>query len=438
MAWRRLGVTLGNQGRDTARRNMAYTRAWELRDRLSARERYHTEATYTAWVQHDTAAAIGAYQAVLEKFPDDYAALNNLALWFNAQGREAEGLAIYKRAINLGAAPYATFGNVIPLEYRLGSPDTALALIDKFAAAFPEHPQPRIQRANLLAALEQYDSAQAILEQLRERLRGNVRWEPAAINSLQNLHRTRGRLQEALRLGEESQRLFLQRTPSFAPGVDRQQILAAWRLGAEAEYAAAFAGDSEGARQLYERAIRMMPQERLPPNDRGWLGDAMMFARLGALDRAREMIRGWERDVNDSVRRDPPLNRLRVEAVIAVAEGRYDEGIGIFRRLRDRQPSCRQCELDDLGEAYDRSNRPDSAIAHFERLLAVRNLGPGPYWKPVVLRRLGQLYEANGDRERALEYYGRFVDLWKDADPLLQPKVAETRRWIAQLAGEPR
>lgn len=58
--------------------------------------------------------------------------------------------------------------------------------------------------------------------------------------------------------------------------------------------------------------------------------------------------------------------------------------------------------------------------------------------KPVVLRRLGQLYEARGDRDRALEYYGRFVDLWKDADPSLQPKVAETRRWIAQLAGEPR
>ncbi|HET9515823.1 MAG TPA: protein kinase, partial [Gemmatimonadales bacterium] len=399
MAWRRLGVTLGNQGRDTARRNLAYTRAWELRDRLSPRERYHTEATYTAWVRHDTAAAIGAYQAVLEKFPDDYAALNNLALWFNAQGREAEALAIYKRAINLGAAPYATFGNVIPLEYRLGSPDTALALIDKFATAFPDHPQPRIQRANLLAALEQYDSAQAILEQLRERLRGNVRWEPAAINSLGNLQRTRGRLQEAAKLSAESFRLFLQRSPSFAAGVDRQDLMEAARLGTEAEHAMAFAGDTERARELYDRAVRLLPQQRFPVNDRDWLGEAMFFARAGLVDRAREMIRAWERDVTDSVRRDPPLNRIRVDAVIATAEGRYDEAIGTYRRLRDRQPSCRPCELYDMGEAYDRSNRPDSAIAHFERLLAVRALGAGPFMKPVMLRRLGQLYEARGDRD---------------------------------------
>lgn len=80
-----------------------------------------------------------------------------------------------------------------------------------------------------------------------------------------------------------------------------------------------------------------------------------------------------------------------------------------------------------LGETYDRSGQPDSAIAHFERLLAIRQLGPGPYMKPVMLRRLGQLYEKQGNRDRALEYNGKFVDLWKDADPSVQPLVTETQ-----------
>jgi TolB-like protein len=69
MAWRRLGITLGNQARDTARRNLAFRRAFELRDRLSARERYLTEAAYSGWITRDTAATIAAYQAVLEKWP---------------------------------------------------------------------------------------------------------------------------------------------------------------------------------------------------------------------------------------------------------------------------------------------------------------------------------------------------------------------------------
>jgi tetratricopeptide (TPR) repeat protein len=130
------------------------------------------------------------------------------------------------------------------------------------------------------------------------------------------------------------------------------------------------------------------------------------------------------------------MGRQRVDAVIASQEGRYEEAIAIFRRLRDRQPACRGCELDAMGMVYDRAGQPDSAIAHFERLLAVRQLGPGPYLKPVMLRRLGQLYEKKGNRERALEYYGKFVDLWKDGDASVQPLVTQTRGWIAQLAGE--
>ena len=36
-------------------------------------------------------------------------------------------------------------------------------------------------------------------------------------------------------------------------------------------------------------------------------------------------------------------------------------------------------------------------------------------------------------RDVALEYYGRFADMWKKADPELQPRVADVRRRIAEL-----
>jgi hypothetical protein len=55
---------------------------------------------------------------------------------------------------------------------------------------------------------------------------------------------------------------------------------------------------------------------------------------------------------------------------------------------------------------------------------------------PPTLKRLGELYEQRGNREKALEYYGRFVDLWKDADAALQPIVQEVRQWMARLARE--
>jgi hypothetical protein len=89
--------------------------------------------------------------------------------------------------------------------------------------------------------------------------------------------------------------------------------------------------------------------------------------------------------------------------------------------------------------AYERANLPDSALAAYQRAAA-----RGTTWKPIAdawamapaLKRLGEIYEARGDKPRALEYYGRFVNLWKDADPLLQPSVREVRGRMAQLAGE--
>jgi hypothetical protein len=32
-----------------------------------------------------------------------------------------------------------------------------------------------------------------------------------------------------------------------------------------------------------------------------------------------------------------------------------------------------------------------------------------------------------------MEYYGRFVELWKNADPELQPRVTEARKAMAEL-----
>jgi hypothetical protein len=60
----------------------------------------------------------------------------------------------------------------------------------------------------------------------------------------------------------------------------------------------------------------------------------------------------------------------------------------------------------------------------------------GP-WLALSLKRLGELHEARGERKKAVEYYTRFVEQWRDADPELQPGVREVRQRLARLAAEP-
>jgi len=40
--------------------------------------------------------------------------------------------------------------------------------------------------------------------------------------------------------------------------------------------------------------------------------------------------------------------------------------------------------------------------------------------------------------DQAIDYYSRFAALWTHADPELQPRVADARRRITRLSGEPR
>jgi tetratricopeptide (TPR) repeat protein len=94
--------------------------------------------------------------------------------------------------------------------------------------------------------------------------------------------------------------------------------------------------------------------------------------------------------------------------------------------------------LFNLGRAFDRAEMPDSAIAVYERYLmtphSIRLLSLDHFALAGTHKRLGELYEAKGERQKAVSHYQQFVDLWKNADAEFQPRVTEVKRRLARLA----
>jgi hypothetical protein len=45
-------------------------------------------------------------------------------------------------------------------------------------------------------------------------------------------------------------------------------------------------------------------------------------------------------------------------------------------------------------------------------------------------------YAESGDRDKAIDYYNNFVELWEGADEELQDQVRDVRGRIARLVGE--
>ena len=135
-----------------------------------------------------------------------------------------------------------------------------------------------------------------------------------------------------------------------------------------------------------------------------------------------------------------PWHQTRGE--IALAEGHYPEAVAEFRQrntLADGSPgSCGACVDFDLARAFDKAGQADSAIAAFERYLAVptiqRFLNPDVTELAITEKRLGELYDAKGDLTRATSHYTSFVQLWHDAEPELQSAVASVKRRLAAIA----
>ena len=75
MAWRGLGIIYRNRASDRARMVEAYTRAYELRDRLSERERHLAAGMYYGQVLNAPGRAVLEYEAILQRDPDDKSAV---------------------------------------------------------------------------------------------------------------------------------------------------------------------------------------------------------------------------------------------------------------------------------------------------------------------------------------------------------------------------
>jgi tetratricopeptide (TPR) repeat protein len=134
-----------------------------------------------------------------------------------------------------------------------------------------------------------------------------------------------------------------------------------------------------------------------------------------------------------------PWQEPRWDAYVAGAEGRWKDAAVAQTRMVSLV-HCNPCGRHFLAQAWDRAGVPDSALKYYEQAATLPNTDDtgveDAVWQPSTLRRLGELYESTGDKTKALNYYGQFVALWKNADADLQPQVKQVKETMAKLAGE--
>jgi tetratricopeptide (TPR) repeat protein len=374
-AHRLLGVRYANRG-DRAEAVEHLTKAFQHRDRLDEGARYMVDGTYYQLVTGELEEAAVAYRNLLDLAP--------------------------------GFGP-AT-GNLSQIYFALGDYERSAEELRGFVERFPNNPFGYRNLADAFYSLGNHDEAREILA-----LNGGT-----IDCTLERRRLLRGRRSGGSRVGRWRQRVHIPESRRLAglPGSGPRQ---ARRSGATVA-----CGDGQGSAT---RALRLLRFQRHP------VGHPERPDQ-GRPDRALAAVAEYEAAIAPELRRpsEPALHGVR--GLILTAEGRPGEAYEELR-LSDRTHGLRRKPMLHLGRAYDLAGEADSAIALYSRYVETPDifaLWLDAEYLALVYWRLGNLYEQQGDSEQAVFCYGKLVDLWENADPVLQPRVEAAHRAIQALS----
>ena len=424
MAYRKLAVEYGNRGLPE-KSQAFYEKAYAHIDRLSDAERYLLLGSYYQNSRHqDAAKARAAFERLLEIQPTNTAGLNNLSnlLIFNHEHARAESLLV--RAIQVGPVATVHYNNLRRARVALGKIDSARAAVEACTKAFPKNVDCAVARADLQWSLGEFDSVRVTAAAMEPKMTSPEDRATFALASA-DFMRLQGRIDEAARLerdGAQNARL----AGAFAPEVDESLSLAF-----DDAY---LRGNSAGAIRRMDEALAKTPLRAIPMSEAPYESAALTYALVDRPDRARAILAEWDtrRSTAPTTRDTVLLHRMRGNIALAVKDYPTAES---ELRITEKQ-GCLVCDLPLLGRAFDLAGVPDSAIAVYERFTSTpwpERAALDARFLPAVHKRLGELYESKGNRDAALKHYRAFIALWKNADPVLQPKVRDAQLRVAEL-----
>jgi tetratricopeptide (TPR) repeat protein len=410
----------------------ALTRAYQLRDRLTERERRLTEASYYSLVRGREDSAVVSLERLLDVWPEDGWALNNMGVYRQRLGDHTGAMAFYRRATIVEPYNGLSWTNVVGATLAAGQYDSAVAYAAEFRKVLPGHADvPALDFALALARWD-FDSGEQLVRTLLKQAGADPALRRRWLHSLAGVYQITGRLSEANRSLTELETAWQQ-----AGNMDRAVEAFNRRVYLNGRYSSV---PGRAAQILADGERRLELTDTPAPGVQYWLL-TMAASRAGAVEQANRFLNLARQQLAAAPDRVGRMQLSWAQAELAVASGRDLEAAIDSVRVYSAAP-CLECSHANLAMLFDRANQRDSALVHYREYAETRQAG----WLfglyridlPHAYHRLGELYEWKGDRARAVEYYQKFVDLWQQADRELQPRVQNARRRIAELSGEPR
>ena len=426
MAYARLGINLYNLD-EPARAAESLQKAYDLRERLSEREKLYIAASHDAMATGNMEAARKTYELWEQLYPRDQFAVGNLGVVYTFLGEYDKALAAIQEAWKLNPGNALVFSNIVVTYLHLNRLDEAKATALKANAL---HLNSKFLHAHLyMVDFAQHDTAG--MEKEAAELIGKPGWEDLMFYYQSDTAAYNGHFSQA--------RELTRRAADSAQRADKKETAAAYE--AEAAVREALVGNLALAKRQANNALALSNGKEvvaLSAAALGLAGDSAQSARL-----AHDLN---SRFPQDTIVQSNLLPTIHLASLLRGGDAsKVTEALAIAMpyELGETSQSVTFCLYPAYlrGEAFLAANQGTAAAAEFQKILdhpgVVQNEPIGALARLGVARanalqsRTSQGADADAARIRALAAYKDFLRFWKDADrdvPILKQVKAENAK----------
>ena len=429
MGYQEVGLDYNSMG-EGGRASEYFTKAFELREHASDREKLFITATYYQNVTGELDKAAQSYQEEIESYPRDARAYGNLGTVFNEQGQYEKAVDAFRQNIDLDPDNLGPYEGLVIAELALQ----------------------RLEKAHQTIQEAQARKSEDFIFHMQLYALAFLRPDAAGMAQEQNWFTSRPEENAGLSLASDTEahsghlgkaRELTRRSVDSAIRADSKETGALWHENSALREAAF--GNAAEAKHAAGEGLKLAPAS---------LGvgveAALAYAIAGDTARADSLAR----ELNKRYPVDTQMQSLWLPAVRAKAA--LDRK-NLREALNDLQSAAAPIEFGQIffvtnisclyptyirGEAYLAAGQGSAAAGEFQKIIdhsgIVWNCWTGSLARLGAARanalqaKTSQGADADAARVRAITAYKDFLTLWKDADPDI-PILKQAKAEYAKL-----
>jgi serine/threonine protein kinase/tetratricopeptide (TPR) repeat protein len=402
LAFDTLGIDYSNLNRPRLAADYL-KRAFDLRDRVTEREKFHITADYYGLATGELEKANQTYELWMQVYPRDAVAYGNLGSDHMILGQYEKAATETREALRL--EPTAVVGYV-----NLGEIYLALNRFDEARTATEEALGRKLEDVYLnVYALAFFQGNVAAMKQQVDWAIGKPGAEDWLLSLEADTEAWSGKLGKARELSRQA--------VETARHSDEKEPAAFWET--DAAIREALFGNAGATRQNAAAAVALAPGSRDAEAQA-----ALAYALAGDTARAQSLAD----DLAKRFRQDTVVQSVwlpTVRAQVETSRKNAPRSIELLQvaapyelgMLSSSAPNSCLYPVYVRGEVYLSENQGTAAAAEFQKILDHRGLLWNCATAALAHLQIGRAYAMQGDTSKAKAAYQDFLKLWKDADP---------------------